>query len=81
MHQQCREPDYTIITEGSPVLAKYKDDLWYRGRIEEHKEELKFNVKFDHGDDVLNLDLHSVYPVGKNLTNLTNLRIQLLQCG
>ena len=60
-----REPDYSKITEGSVVLAKYKDGLWYRGNVENIIEDVEFSVKFPHCNDALLLNFHSIYPLGK----------------
>lgn len=51
--------------EGGTVLAKYKDELWYRGTVEDIIKETEFSVKFPHCNDVLLLNFHSVYPLGK----------------
>jgi len=60
-----RDPDYNQITEGSTVLAKYKDELWYRGCVEDIIKDTEFSVKFLHNNDVLLLNLHSIFPLGK----------------
>lgn len=49
------------------VLAKYKDDLWYKGRVEDIIKGTEFSVKFLHCNDVLLLNLHCVYPLGITL--------------
>ncbi len=59
------DPDYSKIVEGCTVLAKYKDDLWYRGTVEDIIKGTEFSVKFLHCNDVLLLNLHAVYPLGK----------------
>ena len=59
-----REPDYHGITEGSTVLAKYKDDLWYRACVENIIKETEFSVKFFHTNDALLLNFHSIFPLG-----------------
>ena len=64
-----RDPDYDSIVEGSTVLAKFKDGLWYRGVVEDVVKGNQFSVKFLHYNGVQLLDLHSVYPIG-NLTML-----------
>lgn len=61
-----RDPDYEQIMEGSAVLAKYKDALWYRGYVESVVKHSEFSVKFLHNNDVLLLDLHSIFPLGNS---------------
>lgn len=61
------DPDYSQIIEGCMVLAKYKDDLWYKGRVEDIIKGTEFSVKFLHCNDVLLLNLHCVYPLGITL--------------
>lgn len=63
---QNSDPDYSKITEGCTVLAKYKDELWYRGIVEDIIKGTEFSVKFQHCNDVLLLNLHAVYPLGKD---------------
>lgn len=61
--QDLSDPDYSQIIEGCMVLAKYKDDLWYKGRVEDIIKGTEFSVKFLHCNDVLLLNLHCVYPL------------------
>lgn len=64
-YRYYRDPDYNQITEGSTVLAKYKDELWYKGCVEDIVKDTEFSVKFLHNNDVLLLNLHSIFPLGK----------------
>ncbi|EFX62843.1 hypothetical protein DAPPUDRAFT_336348, partial [Daphnia pulex] len=64
--QDFSDPDYSKITEGCTVLAKYKDELWYRGIVEDIIKGTEFSVKFQHCNDVLLLNLHAVYPLDED---------------
>jgi len=57
------EPDYNKIVEGCTVLAKHKNNLWYKALVEDIIENTQFSVKFHHCGDVELLNMHSVYPL------------------
>lgn len=64
------EADYTKITEGSSILAKYKDEIWYKGHVlsvQAEGDEHRYLVKFDHCEDTLTLDLCSIHPLSKKM--------------
>lgn len=71
-----KEPDYSTITEKRAVLAKYKDDLWYRAKVTVQENGDEFLVKFDHCDEILLLNLHSLYPLDESETESSDSELE-----
>uniref|UniRef100_A0A1B6LBU8 Zinc finger CCCH-type with G patch domain-containing protein n=1 Tax=Graphocephala atropunctata TaxID=36148 RepID=A0A1B6LBU8_9HEMI len=62
--REYREPDFKSVKEGSQVLAKQKDSLWYRAKVETVLNDTRCLVKFQsEGCETVELDLHDLLPL------------------
>uniref|UniRef100_A0A1B6F6I4 Zinc finger CCCH-type with G patch domain-containing protein n=1 Tax=Cuerna arida TaxID=1464854 RepID=A0A1B6F6I4_9HEMI len=62
--REYREPDFKSVKEGSQVLAKQKDNLWYRAKVDTILSDTRCLVKFQsEGCEIVELDLHDILPL------------------
>uniref|UniRef100_A0A1B6JZP6 Zinc finger CCCH-type with G patch domain-containing protein n=1 Tax=Homalodisca liturata TaxID=320908 RepID=A0A1B6JZP6_9HEMI len=62
--REYREPDFKSVKEGSQVLAKQKDNLWYRAKVDTILSDTRCLVKFQtEGCEIVELDLHDLLPL------------------
>ncbi|CAG9857195.1 unnamed protein product [Phyllotreta striolata] len=60
--QEYTQPNFELLSKGSPVLAKQPDNLWYRAKIS-NIFDAKCTVKFECDSKELELDLEHVLPL------------------
>ncbi|XP_013410712.1 zinc finger CCCH-type with G patch domain-containing protein [Lingula anatina] len=61
--REFKEPDYSLLKEGSVCLAKYSDNIWYRAVVLSCKEDHKYAIKFKSYNEEDVVDLEDLIPL------------------
>ncbi|XP_054273041.1 zinc finger CCCH-type with G patch domain-containing protein isoform X2 [Macrosteles quadrilineatus] len=62
--REYKEPDFSLVREGAPILAKQKDSLWHRARVKQIVDDSKVRVQFEtNSHNTVEMDLHDVLPL------------------
>ncbi|XP_076059089.1 zinc finger CCCH-type with G patch domain-containing protein-like [Oratosquilla oratoria] len=64
------DPDFDSIEEGSRVLARYSDNIWYSAEVQDVLEDRSaFSVKYDNYTSVVEVKLHDMWPIQSDEDN------------